>query len=153
MALNNEIFKRFNILAWDTDALYHKISLALGITDSELNILYVIYFNGGKVRLSDIVRYSGLMKQTVNSSLRKLEEKKILTLENVDGKSKAVSLTSGGFKLCENTVKHLIEWEDKALSSFSSDEMELYLSLMEKYLTSMSESLKAYEKELPPKID
>ena len=153
MALKNEIFKRFNIIAWDTDALYHKISLSLGLTDSALNILYIIYFDGGCAKLSDIVRYSGLMKQTVNSSLRNLEDKGILTLEKVDGKSKAVRLTQKGTKLCENTVKHLIGWEDKALSTFSEDELKLFLSLMERYLNSMSDSLIVYEKQLPPKIE
>lgn len=153
MALNNEIFKRFNIIAWDTDALYHKISLSLGLTDSALNILYIIYFGGGEAKLADIVRYSGLMKQTVNSSLRNLEEKGILTLEKVDGKSKAVRLTLKGSELCENSVKHLIEWEDKALSEFSEEEMKLFLILMEKYLNSMSDSLASYEKKLPPKIE
>ncbi len=154
MTLHDEKnFERYNILAWETDALYHKISLTFGLTDSAVNILYIIYFEGGTVKLADVVRYSGLQKQTVNSSLRKLEEKGLLTLGNYDGKSKVVTLTEKGKALSEKTVRHLIKWEDKALSTFTNEELKLFLSLMEKYLNSMKESLKEYEKTVPPKIE
>lgn len=39
-------FKRYNILAWETDALYHAISLEFGLTDSAVNILYLLSFEG-----------------------------------------------------------------------------------------------------------
>ncbi len=154
MTLHDEKnFERYNILAWETDALYHKISLTFGLTDSAVNILYTIYYEGGTAKLADVVRYSGLQKQTVNSSLRKLEEKGLLTLGNYDGKSKVVTLTEKGKALSEKTVRHLIKWEDKALSTFTNEELKLFLSLMEKYLNSMKESLEEYEKTVPPKIE
>lgn len=142
---NPSLFKRYNILAWETDALYHKISLTFSLTDSALNILYIIYYSGEAAELREIVHYSGLQKQTVNSALRNLEEKGIITLKSVNGKSKSASLTPYGLAVCEKSVKKLIEWEDKALSTFSESELSLFLSLMEKYLVSMKESLEEYK--------
>ncbi len=140
-------FKRYNILAWETDALYHAISLEFGLTDSAVNILYLISFEGGSALLGDIVRYSGLQKQTVNSSLRHLENKGIIRLEHVNGKSKKVILTLHGRELCRGTVDKLIEWENRAMSSFSKEEVDTFLSLMERYLESMKESLSGYLEE------
>ncbi len=141
---NPSLFKRYNIIAWETDALYHKISLSFSLTDSALNILYIIYYSGKSAELREIVQYSGLQKQTVNSALRNLEEKGIITLESVNRKSKSASLTPKGTALCEKSVKKLIEWEDSALASFSESELSLFLSLMEKYLLSLKKSLEGY---------
>ncbi len=137
-------FKRYNILAWETDALYHAISLEFGLTDSAVNILYLLSFEGGSSMLGDIVKYSGLQKQTINSSMRILEKKGILTLEPVDGKSKKAVLTPEGRELCRRTVDRLIEWENKAMSSFSKREVDTFLLLMERYLKSMKGSLDDY---------
>lgn len=146
-------FKRYNILAWETDALYHKISLAFDMSDSAVYILYILCYSGNSAPLRDVVRFSGLQKQTVNSSLRSMEKKGLLTLENSDGRSKTVSLTEKGKEEAERTVKHLIEWENDAISSFSEDEIKFFLSLMEKYLVSMKESFSSYESKIPPKIE
>lgn len=140
-------FKRYNILAWETDSVYHTISVEFGLTDSAVNILYLLSFDGGSALLGDIVKYSGLQKQTINSSMRILEKKGLLTLELVDGKSKRAVLTPEGRDLCRKTVDRLIEWENRAMSSFSQDEVDIFLSLMEKYLKSMKESLSGYLKE------
>lgn len=143
-------FKRYNILAWETDSLYHAISLKFGLTDSAVNILYLLYYQNNTALLGDIVHYSGLQKQTINSSLRVLESRGIITMGRVNGKMKKVTLTPEGIELCSRTVGHLIEWENKALSLFSDDEMNLFLTLMERYLISMKESLENYSPDIPP---
>lgn len=151
MKLNRERdFKRYNILAWETDSLYHKISLRFGLTDSAVNILYLLCYQDNSAMLSDIVRCSGLQKQTINSSLRILEDKGLVTMDKVNGKMKSVTLTDKGSELCSRTVAHLIEWENRALSLFSDDELKLFLTLMERYLISMKESLASFPPDIPP---
>ncbi len=145
--LSRSDFKRYNILAWETDSVYHTISVEFGLTDSAVNILYLLSFDGGSALLGDIVKYSGLQKQTINSSMRILEKKGLLTLKLVDGKSKRAVLTAEGKELCRETVDRLIEWENRAMNSFSQDEVDIFLALMEKYLKSMKESLADYLKE------
>lgn len=136
---------RYNILAWETDSIYHAISRAFGMTESALTILYIIYYNGESTPLKDIVHYSGLTKQTINSALRILEEKGIIRLKSVDGKSKSAELTKEGMELSDKTIKKLIEWENRALSTFSEEEKRLFLSLMERYNRSLEESYKSYD--------
>ncbi len=142
--LKESDFRRYNILAWETESLYHAISLQFGLTDSAVNILYLICFEGGKAMLSDIVKYSGLQKQTINSSMRNLEKKGILTLEKVNGKMKCAVLTQEGSALCDRSVRKLIEWENTAMSSFTDREVNTFLRLMNKYLMSMKNSLDSY---------
>lgn len=142
--LKESDFRRYNILAWETEALYHAISLQFGLTDSAVNILYLICFEGGKALLGDIVRYSGLQKQTINSSMRILEKKGIVTLEKVNGKMKCAVLTPEGSELCDRTVRKLIGWENTAMSSFTKKEVDTFLRLMAKYLMSMQNSLDSY---------
>lgn len=145
MKLNEDsLLNRYNILAWENDSIYHAISRAFGLTESALTILYLIYYNGESTPLKEIVHYSGLTKQTINSSLRILEERGIITLKGVDGKSKSASLTDEGVLLSERTVKRLIEWENRALSTFTEEEKRLFLSLIERYNKSLKESFSSY---------
>ncbi|MDE5964097.1 MAG: MarR family transcriptional regulator, partial [Eubacterium sp.] len=96
--------KRFNHLISETEALYHEISLKLGLSDSALSILYTICNNGVSCPLNEICNISGISKQTINSSLRKLEADDIVYLEQISGKSKNVCLTEKGKSLAENTA-------------------------------------------------
>lgn len=126
--------KRFNHLISETEALYHEISLKLGLSDSALSILYTICNNGESCPLNEICHISGISKQTINSSLRKLEADDIVYLEQIGGKSKNVCLTEKGKSLAENTAVKLISAENEILSSWSETDVEKYLELTELYL-------------------
>ena len=120
------------------ESLYHKIAVKQSLSDSACQILYTVCFSGtGRCPIHDICRYSGLSKQTVNSSLRKLENDGIIYLEKVDGRSKAVVLTEKGAELCSRTVLRLIEAEDKLLSQWSSEDLDLYIRLTERFISDM----------------
>ena len=140
-------FRHYNITVWETDSLYHEISRCFGLTDSALNILYLICFENDNALLSDIVRYSGLQKQTINSSLRNLEKKGLVELRPVNGKMKSVALTTAGSAFCDRTIRKLMEWENEAISAFSKKDVKIFLSLMDRYLDSMSHSLMKYRLE------
>lgn len=66
--------KRYNYLFGEIEAVYHEISLQMGLSDSVSRILYAICDEGDRCPLSLICRRTGLSKQTVNSALRRLEE-------------------------------------------------------------------------------
>ncbi len=129
--------KRFNHLISETEALYHEIALKLGLSDSASQILYTICNNGESCPLQEICRISGIRKQTINSSLRKLEADGIVYLEQISGKSKNVCLTEKGKILAENTVAKLITAENDVFSSWSKEDVDKYLELTELYLTEM----------------
>lgn len=133
---------RFNYLLGEIDAAYHEASQKLGLSNSAMRILYVICNHGEQCQLSQICSLSGTSKQTINSALRKLEAEGIVRLESLAGRRKNVCLTPRGKELVNNTVSHLIEIENAVFGSWSSQERELYLSLTQRYLTSLKEGIK-----------
>lgn len=124
------------------DAAYHEISLKLGLSDSAMSILYTICNYGESCLLQDICRQSGLSKQTINSSLRKLETGNILYLEMAGAKSKRVTLTDAGKALAQKTALQVINTENEIFASWSREDVEKYLELTEDYLTALKEKAK-----------
>lgn len=134
--------KHFNHLITEMDAAYHEISLKLGLSDSAMSILYTICNYGESCLLQDICRQSGLSKQTINSSLRKLETGNILYLEMAGAKSKRVTLTDAGKALAQKTALQVINTENEIFASWSREDVEKYLELTEDYLTALKEKAK-----------
>lgn len=137
-----EEMRKFNYLIGEIDAAYHKASQKLGLSDSAMEILYIICNHGEECQLSRICSLSGTSKQTINSALRKLEAEGVVRLETLTGRRKKVCLTPQGKALTDNTVSRLIEIENEIFSSWSKQERELYLRLTQRYLISIKEKIK-----------
>ena len=103
--------KRVNYLLSEINAVYREASSALGISDSVMQILYTICNYGDSCLLGDILRMTGLPKQTVNSALRKLEGEGVVYLRSAEKKKKSVHLTEQGKSLASTTVLRLMEME------------------------------------------
>lgn len=125
---------RINYLTSEMQALYHQASLKLGITDSVSIVLYTIYDLGETCLLSDIYKKSGISKQTVNSAIRSLETDEILYLEKFTGRSKKIILSEKGKDYMNSTVAKLYEAEVQAFDSWTKEEVNTYIGLMEKYV-------------------
>lgn len=127
---------QINYLVSEMDALYHQASLKTGVADSVMQVLYAVHDNGESCLLSDIYKQSGISKQTVNSALRKLEKEEILSLEQLKGKAKKVVLTKKGKAYVKQTAARVYEAEMNAYATWSEEEIETYISLLEKYVRS-----------------
>ena len=139
--ITSEGMRRFNHLVSETDAAYHEAALKMGMSDSIMQIMYILCDKGGDCPLGEICRLSGISKQTINSALRKLEEEGIVYLEGMDGKKKRACLTEEGKRTAERTVVKLIEIENGILASWPREELE-------RYLRSAKEELKDCEREM-----
>lgn len=137
-----EEMRSINHLLSEIDAAYHEASLRLGLADSAMQILYILCSQGGACLLRDICRQSGTSKQTINSALRKLEAEGLVYGESFDGKQKMVRLTEQGRHRAEQTVARLMAVENSVLSTWSKQELTLYLSLTQRYLASFKEKIK-----------
>lgn len=129
--------KRCNHLLSEIDSVYHEMSKALGFCDSEMQVLYTVYGNGGSVPLREITACSGVSKQTLNSALRKLEKQGTVRLVASDGKCKTVCLTTQGTALCDGTVSRVIDAENDVFSSWEPKDVEMYMGLMQRFLCDM----------------
>lgn len=134
--------KRVNYLLSEINAVYREASSALGISDSVMQILYTICNYGDSCLLGDILRMTGLPKQTVNSALRKLEGEGIVYLRLAEKKKKSVHLTEQGKSLASTTVLRLMEMENAVFDSWTAEERQSYLRLNQKYLTQFRETIK-----------
>jgi len=136
--ISNEL-KRFNSLISEIDETYHDVAVKLGLSDSAMQILYVICNEGGECLLSDIVKMSGISKQTINSAMRKLEHDGIVITEDATARKKLVRLSEKGNLLVENTVQKVINIENDIFASWTQEEMQSYLDLTKRYMNHFKE--------------
>lgn len=140
--INQSETRRFNRLLSEIDEVYHEVAVRQGYSDSAMAILYTLADNDGRCRLTELIRLSGINKQTANSALRKLEKEDMVYLEPAGGKSKRVCLTDKGVDTAEKTVYRVLDIEKKIYSSWSREEWEIYLKLTERYLRQLREEMK-----------
>lgn len=129
----NEMMYRMNCLAADLDSLYHQAAKKLGVSDSVMIVLYFLYENNGIALLNDIRKTTGISKQTLNSALRKLENERIIFLEQKNGREKLVYLTSQGKEYAKQTAAKLFNAECHVFEGWTPDEIQQYLYFMEKF--------------------
>lgn len=135
---------RINYLTSELEGLYHITSVKMNISDSVSRVLYTIYDTGDSCLLSDIYKQSGVSKQTVNSAIRNLEKQGILYLEPYQGRAKRVCLTDAGKDYVKQTAARIYEAETKAISSWTEEEIETHIRLMEKFLESFREQVETW---------
>ena len=132
--------QRFNLLMSEIDTVYHDAALKLGMSDSQMLVLYTLCSFDGECMLGDIT--SGASKQTVNSALRKLESGGIVYLESFEGRKKKVYLTEKGKQLAKDTVFRVIKAENEIFESWSDEEKSIYIDLTQRYLVDFKEKVK-----------
>ena len=132
------ITTRINLLVSEINGVFHDVSIAMGLSDSASIILYTLS-SYGSCLLSDIVRLSGVSKQTINSALRKLEAEGIVTVIPEDHRRKRVSLTPQGKALAENTVEKMIAVENALFDSWPEEDRDAYVRLTQRYLDQIRE--------------
>lgn len=139
-----EEMRRFNNLLGEIDAAYHEANQRLGLTDSAMQVLYVLCNDGGESLLSRICGISGASKQTINSALRGLEKEDYIRLETLPGRRKKVCLTQRGRELAERTALRLIGVENAVFGGWTQEERETYLALTQRYLTDFRAVMKEH---------
>ena len=130
----NEIMK-------ETDDLYSNLAKKFKMSDCMIWILYILREDDRSVTQSDICNMMYMPKQTVNSSLKKMESEGYIELLNInDKRSKQVCLTEKGVDLANNTVDIIISKENNALSKMDKEEQALFINLFKKYKDLLKES-------------
>ncbi|MDE6663627.1 MAG: MarR family transcriptional regulator [Lachnospiraceae bacterium] len=137
-----EVMKRFNYLSNEIENAYHEAALKCGLSDSAMIILYTICNNGEECLLSDVTQLSGISKQTINSSIRRLEEDDVVYLETLGRRKKKICLTDKGKLLVKDTVFKIIRIENEIFDSWTAEEQKLYIELTQRYLSDFKERIK-----------
>lgn len=137
MTSEKEHLLEYNRLYKENDELYRNAARELGLNDCAFWILYFLWENAegaDGLTQSDICSMIYTPKQTVNSSLKRLEEDGYLRLtEGSDRRSKLVGLTSRGKELAAETVDRVMEAELRAMGKLTEEEQTAFLGLFRKY--------------------
>ena len=134
--------REYTYLAGEINALYHEAAVKMGVSDSVMNILYVICEKGGRCLQSEISKLTGISRQTINSAIRKMEKSEIVYLEQGQGRNTIVCLTDAGKQFAEERIYPLFEIENKIWNEWTAKEQEEYLTLTQKYRDALRKYLK-----------
>lgn len=131
----------------EQNQLYRDVAASFGISESAFSILYAIFLAGEKgISQRDICVQMCIGKQTVNSSIHKLEREGVVVLKSGPGRRGLLShLTPVGLELAERTIVPMIKAELAALREFDDRELELSLLLGRRY----TDALRSHFADIP----
>lgn len=125
--------ERFNHLYSEIESLYHEAAQKLGLSDSAMQILYAVRTEKRPCCMSDIMRLTGISKQTLHSSIRNLERDGVVRLQRGPGRGSTLHLTMAGEQLARERIDPLLRAEADIYRSWSEQETEAFFSLLSKY--------------------
>ncbi len=152
MSVEHDLLIRFNNIFKKEDDFYRNAARLLDCSDCEFWILYTLCLSDQPMTQSELCDMQYQPKQTVNSSLKKLEADGYLTLVHKNNRrSKYIELTPLGEKLATNTAQQVIHIELETFATFTKEEQDTFLRLYERYADTLKNNLQQiqpYRKEL-----
>ena len=130
--MNCESARKYAYLSAEITSLYHEAAVKIGVSDTVLDILYVLCEQEGQCLQSDIFRLTGI---------RKLERDGLAYLKQGEGRNTLVCLTEKGRDFSAQKVRPLFQIENKIWSEWTVDEQERYLLFTQKYRDSFKKYL------------
>lgn len=130
----------YTYLSGEINSLYHEAAVKMGVSDSVMNIMYVISERDGRCMQSEVSRLTGISRQTINSAIRKLEKDGMVYLEQGQGRNTIICLTEKGREFAAEKIEPLFEIENRIWNEWTPEEQRQYLGLTRKY----RDSLKKY---------
>ena len=132
----NQAHKKMNVL-------YHNYAKAIGLSDSAFWLLYSLYEHGDPCTQKDLCEAWFYAPQTINTALKFLEGKGLISLKFVPGnkKNKQIFFTKDGEELVQNKIAPLVRAEERSFERLDADEREKLLALTQKHIGLLEEEL------------
>lgn len=143
MIKQSDALKRFNLFVREFDACYHKAAVNAGLSDSAMNIMYLLCTEGDGCYQKSLYLMTGISKQTINSSIKKMEKDGLLTLVNEDGRNTRAFLTDKGRRLAKEKIIPIINAEIAVFDSWSEKDRKEFHRLNMKYLNDIKQRLES----------
>ena len=140
--MNRRKVRRYNYMMSEINAVYHDLAVRMGISDSVQSILYAICEGGEKCLQRDIYKQTGISRQTINTAIRKLEKDGLVYLEQGQGRNTIVCLTEAGKAFANEKARPLLKMENEIFSSWTEQELSLYLELTQRYRDALRSGVK-----------
>ena len=129
--------REYNRIYKEVNDIYREIAAKFGLSNSTFDILYTICEVGDGCLQKDVCDATFIPKQTVNSSIRKLEQEGYLTFSSGKGREKHIHLTESGHTLLKKTIFPIVKAENQAFTELSQEECETLLKLHGKYISAL----------------
>lgn len=130
----NRFFEELNVLYYDIAKYY-------GLSNSAFDILYALNDEDGR-RVTDLAKAAFMSKQTLSSSLKRLEDDGLVKTQAQSRKFVCVFLTDKGKERIRKSILPLVEAEIEALKPFTPKELSQLQASIDKYLTSLRKELR-----------
>lgn len=130
-----QMLAEYTRLHSEMDGLYHTLAVRAGLSDSALDILYALCVLGDGCLQRDVCALSFTSKQTIHSSIRKLEQDGLLRLQPGQGREVHIRLTPRGSCLIQEKVLPILDLERQAMACLSPEERESFLRLTRQYIS------------------
>ena len=134
------LFQEYLQLQHQIDEFYHELAVRQRLSDSALLVLWTLLELGEGCTQTDICRQFFLTKQTVHSSVRKLERDGLLALRPREGREVSLSLTGRGRELVRRSVLPVMEAERTAARGLTEEEWRTIIGLSRKWLSLFREA-------------
>lgn len=133
------LIQEFNQLLKKMDSVYNKLAKSSELSDTAFWIIYTIKNEKETYKQKDLCDMWSYSKQTINSSLKKLEEQNIIKLVFVpeNKKDKKIILTEYGEQIAKELIGPVNEIEKKSLRNIK--ERKEFIKLFKKYIETMEE--------------
>lgn len=148
-----KLLKSYNQICKEADIAYHGYAKAHGLSDMAFWILYSLAESESYFTQRDFCNDWFFSPQTVNSALKDLEKKEIISLESDfnNKKNKLIKPTKKGEKFIEDVIAPLIRIECESLETLTKKERELMVLATGKYISALKENTEALTSSVPPK--
>ena len=130
-----QMLAEYTRLHSEMDGLYHTLAVRAGLSDSALDILYALCVLGDGCLQRDVCALSFTSKQTIHSSIRKLEQDGLLRLQPGQRREVHIRLTPQGSRLIQEKVFPILDLERQAMACLSPEERESFLRLTRQYIS------------------
>lgn len=135
--------QKLNRLYREWDGLYHAMALRAGLSDSAFVIFYALAELGEGCRQKEIAEYYSLSRQTISSSIRRLEKERYLYLKPGKRRDMHIYLTDAGRQIVREKIAPVIAMENSVFDALGTEAGEALTALTEKCVGLYREKLHA----------
>ncbi len=131
--------REIDVVYRESDKLYYELARDCDLSETAYWIMYALEVSGGSVTQRQIAGDFSYSKQTVNSALKTLEARGLVTLAPAedDRRTKLVSLTPVGRAFADERIRPAIAAEDRAFTSLAPAERAELLRLVRAYASAI----------------
>lgn len=132
--VQSQLLREYNRLFKEMDDLYHELARRAGLSDSAFDILYTLCMTGDGCLQKDICNFSFISKQTINSSIRKLEREGLIRLTSGKGRDTHIFLTDEGKRVVRDKIAPVAQMEQQAFSQIPLEQQQELFRLTRAYV-------------------